>query len=292
MGKKSKEPKPVIDQALSWLAVLAGIIGLVCLIPKVPYRYSEIYTGYHNRFGVVRRYSLFGVTNKNGQMASWFKLKRDTCAKMKEFAQGNPLLAVAGSLAASQSKVGGAVAGCLFWDVCKAQMNVRCMEYTTMSIISLIAMLFQLGGVGCLLCVPMMLNSEDDTGKEKKGAKKEKAKKSAMAATMNVTIAGCLLPFISWAMYMGCTDSMFHTFKTKEAYAYAYSYIGSYIAVTGDFLALIGIVCAWRRWSKFGQDKDDDEGDAAANASMPTDPMAGMPPGGAPGMPPPMPPPS
>ena len=67
--------------------------------------------------------------------------------------------------------------------------------------------------VGCLLCVPMMLNSEDDTKKDKKdfcaspygfhaffvrdmrwlqGTKKEKAKKSAMAATMNVAIAGCL----------------------------------------------------------------------------------------------------
>ncbi|CAE7196788.1 hypothetical protein AK812_SmicGene19100 [Symbiodinium microadriaticum] len=293
MAKKSKEPKPVIDQVLSWISILAGLIALVCLVPKVPYRYAEIYTGYHARFGVQRRYSLFGLTNRNGQLESWFKVKRDTCMKMKEYAQSNPLLAVAGSLAASQSKVGGAVAGCVFWDACKAQLNVRCMEYTTMSIISLICMLFQLIGAGCLLCVPMMLNSEDDAAKDKKGAdKKEKATRNAMQATMNVTIAGFMFPLISWAMYMGMTDSMFHTFKAKEAYAYGYAYVGSYIAVSAFSFASLGVLCAWRRWAKFGQDKDDEEDTAAANASLPTDPMAGMPPGGAPGMPPPMPPPS
>ncbi|CAE7629477.1 unnamed protein product, partial [Symbiodinium sp. CCMP2456] len=215
------------------------------------YRYAEIYTGYHARFGVQRRYSLFGLTNRNGQLESWFKVKRDTCMKMKEFAQSNPLLAVAGSLAASQSKVGGAVAGCVFWDACKAQLNVRCMEYTTMSIISLICMLFQLIGAGCLLCVPMMLNSEDDAAKDKKGAdKKEKATRNAMQATMNVAIAGFM------------------------AYAYGYAYVGSYIAVSAFSFASLGamlrVLCAWRRWAVFGQDKDEEEDTAAANASLPT----------------------
>mmetsp|Transcript_404 Transcript_404/g.794 ORF Transcript_404/g.794 Transcript_404/m.794 type:complete len:292 (-) Transcript_404:101-976(-) len=285
---KKKEPKPVIDQVLQWMAVLAGLLGLVCLVPKVPYRYAEIFTGYHNRFAVPRKYSLFGVTNRVGQTVSWFKLKRDTCMKMKEFAQGNPLLAVAGSLASSQSKVGGAVAGCIFWDVCKAQVAVRCAEYSTMSVISIVAMLFQLIGAGALFSVPMLLNTEDDSKKDKKGAKKEKAKKSAMATTMQVTAVGFVLPFLSWAMYMMCTDSMFTTLKTKEAYAYAYSYFGSWLAMSGNFLALIGIACAWRRWSKFGEDKEEDD-DAAANANLPTDPapMSSMPPGAAPlGMPP------
>ncbi|CAE7668079.1 unnamed protein product [Symbiodinium pilosum] len=70
-----------------------------------------------------------------------------------------------------------------------------------------------------------------------------------------------------------------------RAYAYGYSYVGSYLAVSG-------VGCAWRRWNTFGQEKEDEEEDAAAtaNANLPTDPAAGMPPG-APGMPgpPPMP---
>ncbi|CAJ1454100.1 unnamed protein product [Effrenium voratum] len=203
MGKKSKEPKPLIDNVLIWLAVLSGVIGLVCLIPKVPYRYAEVFTGYHSRFAVARRYSLFGPTNRNGQVVSWYKMKRDVCLKLKEFQQGNPMLTAAVGIASTQSGVGGAAAGCLFWDACKIQMQVRCNEYATMSIISILVQLLQLIGVGALLCVPMMLNGEDEAAKEKKGSKKEKAKKNAMAATMNCSVAGFACTFLSWALYMG-----------------------------------------------------------------------------------------
>ncbi|CAJ1359173.1 unnamed protein product [Effrenium voratum] len=287
MGKKSKEPKPLIDNVLIWLAVLSGVIGLVCLIPKVPYRYAEVFTGYHSRFAVARRYSLFGPTNRNGQVVSWYKMKRDVCLKLKEFQQGNPMLTAAVGIASTQSGVGGAAAGCLFWDACKIQMQVRCNEYATMSIISILVQLLQLIGVGALLCVPMMLNGEDEAAKEKKGSKKEKAKKNAMAATMNCSVAGFACTFLSWALYMGCTANMFATFKVQEAYAYGYAYFGSYVAVTGYFFALICALLAWRRWNQFGKEKDEEE-DTSKNADMPTDPMASMPPG-APGAPPGMP---
>lgn len=285
---KKKEPKPVVDQVMQWLAVLSGVLGLICLVPKVPYRYAEVFTGYHQRFPLARQYSLFGATDKFGKTVSWFRMQKETCRMKDELAKSNPLLAVAGGLAAKKSGVGGAAAGCMYWDLCKAQLTVRCMEYATMSIMSILAMLLQLIGVGALLCVPMMLNGEDAAGKEKKGSKKEKAKKAAIMGTMNCAIAGGVLPFLSWVLYMMSTASRFETLKTKEAYAYGYAYVGSYLAVIGWVFGLIGALLAWRRFSNFGKEKekDEDEDTSAANAAMPSD-LPGMAPGMAPpGMPP------
>jgi len=80
---KKKEPRPLKDQVLQWLSVLSGIVALVCLVPAIPYRYAETFTGYHQRFPMVRKYSLFGATNKMGAMVSWFKWQKETC-RMKE----------------------------------------------------------------------------------------------------------------------------------------------------------------------------------------------------------------
>lgn len=189
-----------------------------------------------------------------------------------------------GSVAAQKTGAGGAAAGCLYWTECKTQLNVRCMEYATMAIVSIIAMIFQLIGVGALLCVPVMMNSEDGAGKEKKGSKKEKAKKGALMSTMICAILGFVsapqgieacakaaalrLPFLSWTMYM---VSGAYSIRAKEwwqqvfrhdvleledqrvwrrenrvqtlllrAYVYAGAYVGSFLAVAGWFLGLIG----------------------------------------------------
>mmetsp|Transcript_64896 Transcript_64896/g.79399 ORF Transcript_64896/g.79399 Transcript_64896/m.79399 type:complete len:290 (-) Transcript_64896:99-968(-) len=287
---KKKEAKPAKDQALQWICVLSGIVSLVCLVPKIPYRHALIFTGYHQRFPLERTYSLFGASNKMGQMVSWFKWQTQTCNMMKEYAKSNPLLAAVGGIAAAKSGVGGAAAGCQYWDMCKTQLAVRCTEYATMAVMSILAMLFQLIGAGAALCVPVMLNSESDAGKDKKGSKKEKAKKAAVGATMSCALAGGLLPFLSWAIYMGASGAMMSNLKMKEAYAYGYAYVGSYIALVGWILGLIGGFIAFRRFQTFGKEKEkDDEDEPAANANMPSDmpamgAMPGMPPTGPPAM--------
>jgi len=283
---KKKEPRPLKDQVLQWLSVLSGIVALVCLVPAIPYRYAETFTGYHQRFPMVRKYSLFGATNKMGAMVSWFKWQKETCRMKDEFAKSNPLLAAAGGIAAKKSGVGGAAAGCMYWDTCKTQLMNRCYEYATMAVMSVIAMLLQLIGGGAGLCVPVMLNGENDAGKDKKGTKKDKAKKAAVGATMMCAVAAGLLPFLSWAIYMGSSGAMFSNLKVKEAYAYGYAYVGSFVAVFGWLIGLIGAFLGFRRWQTFGKEKEKDEDDdaaaASANANMPTD-LPGM---GAPGMPP------
>lgn len=84
---------------------------------------------------------------------------------------------------------------------------------------------------------------------------------------------------------------MMSNLKTKEAYAYGYAYVGSFLAVSGWLLGLIGAFIGLRRFQTFGKEKEkDDDDDAAANANMPTDmpPMAdvpGMPSAAPPAMP-------
>eukprot|EP00440_Ansanella_granifera_P020215 gb/GFBE01021960.1/.p1 GENE.gb/GFBE01021960.1/~~gb/GFBE01021960.1/.p1 ORF type:complete len:282 (+),score=37.13 gb/GFBE01021960.1/:1-846(+) len=261
--KKKKEEKTLKDKILLWSAIVAAIIFLVCCIPKVGYRVSEKYTRYHFRFSMQRKYSLWGATDRFDKVISWTSLRKETCAKMREFESPDLLkmLVSTGTAAAGSS---GNLAGCAAWPLCKEVTQIRCSEYTTMMAVSIFCLIANIVGAGLLLAVPMLINFEFAV--RGKGKKKHKKKFEAVTLTTSVTAGGFILPLLSWALFMGLSDSMFHTFKKREAYPYGAAWVGHYLHGFGCFMTILCFVLAlWRYWQASGpyqkDDSSDDEGE-------------------------------
>lgn len=268
--------------------VFSGLLALICVIPKVPYRKAAAFGGFHQRFALERSYSLWGATDQLGSVKSWLSLRSLACKKMKEMNTVNPLLAAAGQFGASAVGTGGAAVGCQFWQICKEDVNMRCSQYSVIMGVGITGIIFNIIGAVALFCVPMMVNAEKEfTGKSKK---KKKKLVEATTMTLQTVAAGFFFPFLSYAMYMGATDAMFHALSKKGAYPYGYAFAGAFMSGAGVFFTLIAVLIAGRRWSQAGEDKgsDDDAGseDEADMAPAGTQPEFADP-GSIPGMAPP-----
>lgn len=286
---KKKKPTSFCDQVMIGLSVFSGLLALVCVVPKVPYRYAEAYGGFHQRFALQRQYSLWGATDQLGSVKSWMSLRSEACKKMKEMNSANPLLAAAGSLGASAVGTGGAAVGCQFWQICKEDISQRCSQYAVVMGIGMTGILFNIIGAVALFMVPMMVNAEKEfTGKSKK---KKKKYVEAVTMTLQTVVAGFFFPMLSYAMWMGATDAMFHALAKRAAYPYGYASAGAFMAGAGVFFTLIAVLIAGRRWSQAGEDKEaDDEGgseDEAGDMAAAGTQQEFVDPGSIPGMAPP-----
>lgn len=297
MAKKKKEKTSCMDQVMIGFCIFSGLLCLVCCVPKVPYRYAQMWAGFSSRFGMERYYSLYGASDNLGSIVSWMSLRSETCNVMRNNNIVNPLMSGLVMAASKSSGAGGAIAGCAYWLMCKENLNLRCQQYSTIMCVGLCALIFNVIGAVALFMVPMMVNAEKEfTGKSKK---KKKKLVEAATLTLQTVAAGFVFPLMSYGMYMLATDSMFKTLNKRSAYPYGYASAGAFMS--GGVVALTGfsLLIALRRWSKTGVEKeenddDEDDGDGDGVDAMTGDPgfidpaslgPAGAPPGmGPPGM--------
>jgi len=257
---KKKKPTSTCDQIMIGFCVFSGFLALVCIIPKVPYRYAQMYSGFHQRYALQREYSLWGATDHLGAIKSWMSMRSDACRKMIEISTQNPLMSAFGTVGASKVGTGGAVVGCQFWQMCKEDIVQRCNQYTMVMAIGMTSIVFNLIGAVALFMVPMMVNAEKEfTGKSKK---KKKKFVEAVTLTLQTVAAGFVFPMLSYAMYMLTTDAMFHALAQRAAYPYGYAYAGAFMSGAVVFFTLVAVLIAGRRWSQAGEEKgsDDEEG--------------------------------
>lgn len=246
MSKKAKkDEKTLKDHILMLASIIAGLLALVTVIPKVPWRRAAMFPGFHQRFGVLRDYSLFTLSNKYGQGVSWTKMRADTCKKMQEFNGNNPLFAAIGTVATSVTGAGGAIGGCFAWQVCKEHVAARCSAYGMMTIVGLVGLVFNVVGGICLLLIPMMMNMEPSPQGKKKS--QQKKLEDARKTTMLVAVVGFVLPLITLVAWTVSSDSMFKTLKKNGMYPYGAASAGIFLNGAAVFLAAIGALCAYFR---------------------------------------------
>lgn len=265
MAKKKKETS-FCDQVMIGLSVFSGLLALICVIPKVPYRYAQAYGGFHQRFALERQYSLWGSTDHLGTITSWMSMRSEACRKMQEMNTVNPLMGALGTFGASAAGTGGAAVGCQFWQICKEDVIQRCSQYSVIMAIGITGIIFNIIGAVALFMVPMMVNAEKEfTGKSKK---KKKKFVEAVTMTLQTVAAGFVFPMLSYAMYMLSTDAMFHALAKRSAYPYGYAYAGAFMSGAGVFFTLVAVVIAGRRWSQAGEEKEGDEEGSEDEAGM------------------------
>lgn len=284
MGKK-KEAPTLGEKVATWLSILSGLLSFGTLIPKIPWRRTATWNGFHSRFSVARDYHPYGATDKNGLTVTWFTLKSKTCSKSREFSAGSITGSVVG-LAGG----GGALLGCSYWQICKDAASSRCKEYEICAIVGLLSMLFQsVSGILALL-VPVQFAQE----KAKENRKKKKKMKGAKQTTMIIALVAYVTSVIGFFAWTGYLDSMITSFQKKGAYPTAAAHYGSYIGIVANVFMAIGAIIATFRYLTFSTAKDkedDDQGGAdlppPPPGVPPPPPGALPPPGGLPGPPPP-----
>eukprot|EP00933_Yihiella_yeosuensis_P048930 TRINITY_DN4540_c0_g2_i1.p1 TRINITY_DN4540_c0_g2~~TRINITY_DN4540_c0_g2_i1.p1 ORF type:complete len:296 (-),score=57.28 TRINITY_DN4540_c0_g2_i1:302-1189(-) len=288
MAKKKKDEVTGKEKLMNWCGIIGGLITLITVIPKVPWRTAREPHGFSYRFGFKRDLSLFSLTNHQGAGVSWMKMRADVCKKHKAFSTGSPLMAIAATVASSSTGSGGAVAGCGAWQECKDHVAARCAQYGTVAIVGLLCIILNLIGAGCLIALPALLNMEPPNGK---GKKKKKKHDEGVQQTMMVACIGFGCSFFTYVLYMLTTATMLSTLKRTAQYPYAGASIGAYMSVLGWLFGAVAMGCAISRFrdgKKDDKEKEDggsDEDEAAAAADT-TPLMPGL---GPPGMGGPMP---
>jgi len=273
MGKKEK---PTLGEKIcTWLSILAGLLTFGTLIPKIPWRRTAVWSGFHTRFAVARDYHPYGATDKNGMTVTWFTLKTRVCSKSREFNAGS----ITGSIVGLTGN-GGALLGCSYWQICKDAAANRCKEYEICAIIGGISMLFQFIAGVLALMIPVQFAQE----KAKENRKKKKKMKGAKQTTMIIALCAYGTSLVGYFAWSGYLSSMISSFQTAGAYPDAAAHYGSYIGIAANVFIMISSVIATFRYMTFSTEKDKPEEDEGRD-DLPPPPPGAL--GGVGGPPPP-----
>jgi len=289
--KKPESNSPICDALVMWPSIIGALIVLVTLVPALPWRMMDLDQHMGSRFAVQRYVTLFTMSNNMQRGVTWLKLRKDTCRRMQEYAQPNPV-GMLGGLVASKLHAGGSVVGCQQWMKCKTHVSTRCTVYTTIAITSLTAMALIAIGAIAAICTCVFKSKESSAGKKKN--KQEEAR----FTTMIVSVVAFLLPTSGVAAWIFVTQSQFKSLQHSAYYPYPGAHAGCFIAPFGCFMLFLAMVGGIIRAQPEGSKKEEEEeyegnedvppmfpmGPDLLGAHSPPD-FAGMPP------PPPLPPP-
>mmetsp|Transcript_24708 Transcript_24708/g.53736 ORF Transcript_24708/g.53736 Transcript_24708/m.53736 type:complete len:301 (+) Transcript_24708:367-1269(+) len=269
------------DHVTRWFFGISALLGLICLVPVIPWRYAKMTPVFHSRFSTYRQTSLLMMTDKSMSWKAFTKWKRTMCQLQKSYATPDLLSSLASAattVVAQKTGFSPATAmGCKLWSPCKDHVTVRCTGYQTLVILGFAVMACILISAVCSLAVVCLVASDVSI---KASNKKKKAKKeAAMFNTMIAAIVAFVLSSGGLCAYMFAGASVFAGFQDSSYYPFQAAYIGCYICGTMVGFQFVGMFFAIYRiyGPKPSTSKDDDEDD---NNMMMM--------GGGGGMPPPM----
>lgn len=212
--------------------MVAMLVIIVMLVPFVPWRATTFDANLGPKWSSVKRYvGLFGPTDSYGVRVSWAAVRRETCDVMQKVG-GTDMMAsltgVVGALTASKNPgvnvwaaaglMGGNIAMCKSWLMCKNGVIQRCNYYNTWMVISL-------GIMGLLaICVPLCaLNwglCASEYNIEKKKLKKSKKEtlldNKRLVIFMNISFVWSAVTFGSLAWV--CLSKAMETQFQKTSY--------------------------------------------------------------------------
>jgi len=284
MGKKKEVPWTGWEKFMVFNFVTGGVCMLVTIVPQLPWRYALAQSSMTQRFAMDRRYSLLHIGDNLGMGMAWLKLRKDVCRKQEEFNRVDPVSGILGA-ASGMLGTGGAIVGCQGWPDCKQHVSQRCMAYSTMAIVGLVCVLFQLVSCSAAFALPVMLSKEAEFLKKKK-----KKLDAAKTQTMICGIVAGVTGFLSWSTWTVLSAMTFKDLASKSAYPFPSAHIGIYLAGFGVFVLFIAFIqCIHRVYKSDGEDQEEEdefeeyaEADAgeileydpgAANALMPGAPL-------------------
>lgn len=265
MAKAKKPTMTWKDTLPRWLFGLSALLGIVCLVPVVPWRRALQTPVFHSRFMQYRAMSLVSMTDKNTAYQPFTKWKREMCMLMRTYQTPDLLSSLAGAAGTVFAQKSGfspaTLMGCRMWETCKAQVSTRCYGYTTMVGLGFAVMAMILVSVGSAIAVPCMIAS--DVAIKASGKKKIAKKESAMFSTMICSFVALFFSMSALGTYHFVSDSVFNGFQSGAYWPYPAAGIGYFICCAMIFFQVLGSLVTTLRvyGGKGGKEKGEDDGE-------------------------------
>lgn len=278
MAKKSSKKvlctwKEYTSRALS---VTAALLGIIILIPVLPWRKAGRNPVFHTRFVEPRSVTLFSMTDSMYQYKPFNTYKFEMCTLAKTFLSPDVGYMI-GSEVFKSAKAKSGVAegiqpavllGCRGWMLCKNHVSVRCSGYWTLAIVGWVTLVFVLVSVALTIAVPVL--QSNDLHMKAGGKKQKKKKEAAKLTTMLTAIAAPVFSSIGLMVYVFATDGAFKGFQSGAFYPYPAADAGVYMCLVMVILHFANLVVSVLRVYPMGGKKSGDDSDDDAPAAEPS----------------------